>query len=745
MNSVKTLLVVILLSALTLVLQGQIRVAVDDIIIENPAKNKSDFYYKIPEIITFSFIEESNVKLEKNSFVRDQTLKDSSRLKLINNELKEADRSAIDYTIRGSIRYVGEQMVLDFTVNDSRLERIRKNSNGQLGIFTELSGKIREKIREMKIEKASHIRIAFIADHSPKKSKQLSKFFVSDVIQNFIASAPLIENVVIVPWEYTRSLSFKADSINLLNEVSADAIIRTIFETDNDGKIIINPTLEIKSLNLPVEFPPIAIGVQDGDLVSPLQNLYSEVVAFSIINGKWNKKNLDIIIEHRNASYNELITLGRDYLDKNMPEMAGYFASRAINIKKKAHVGFLLMARIKLKMEQYEGSLYAFKQALDRDKEMGEDPFAYAIMGSLYQKLGNTKEAIRNLRKCHLLDDDFQSVDYNINYLLGQSYRSIENYDSALFFLEKAIRASPKDDKPKYEMGLVEFDIGNYSEAIKFLKKIQNEEDFSQLSDIIGECYYQLSRNNLKNMNYEASLTNIDSALNYKIDYYNLKQKVLINYAVNDFDEGDAIIERKIDRGHLERRFTYLLMGLELRGLFADNNEEVKLATGAIHCFKEHLKYDSLSIDAYFYLGNLYSGINQNETSVRYLEKAMAMDTNNVDYALDLAEVYIKTRRYNKVNSLLDPIITQFDILTNSRNFALKLYLSIVAARLQNNIDSQAEKELSRISSKGLVIQDWSFKSLIDWLKNQQDSENIKYAIELSENLEGKRAVLSNE
>ena len=322
-----------------------------------------------------------------------------------------------------------------------------------------------------------------------------------------------------------------------------------------------------------------------------------------------------------------------------------------------------------------------------------------------------------------------------MNYLLGRNYRKLEKFDSAELFLLRSIKRHPKSNKSKYELGSVYYLQGNYKKAIERYEQINLDEN-KEAKEIISECYYRLSQESYSNNNFIQALSLINNGLSYSNNYFNYRQKALVQLRMNNTDSANTVIDTGLEEGYFERSLIYFDLGIELsHSYYNDNMMDEKIAENSIKCLVKHLEYQKSDDLALYVIGNLQSVLGNNELSQQSLEKAIHYNSSDISYYLDLAEVYIKTGNYQKVDSLFENAPVEATQTVAGTN-ALMLYLKVVASRLLNDVSVKNEKLLDSLINDNLEIENWSYKSLINWFETQEKNENLIYISELTKRME---------
>ena len=198
--------------------------------------------------------------------------------------------------------------------------------------------------------------------------------------------------------------------------------------------------------------------------------------------------------------------------------------------------------------KDYEGALAAFKSAISKKTDYTE---AYYEAGWCCNELENYETAVDLLKKYipsaekskinkfnelgfsyYKLEKATEAIIEYQNTIalspkdgialrgLGNVYYEIEeDYDNAIEYFEKAIKADEEDSKPiYYKLGWLYNDKERYDDAVKILlKAIEYDSEDSGYREELGYAYYQKEE-------YEFALTQLNKAITLddasKLGYY---------------------------------------------------------------------------------------------------------------------------------------------------------------------------------------------------------------------------------
>ncbi len=177
---------------------------------------------------------------------------------------------------------------------------------------------------------------------------------------------------------------------------------------------------------------------------------------------------------------------------------------------------YRLASYYKLK-SQYQTSLNIYKKILDNYDPSDRDLFLYA---SNLDKIGKWKEA--RVLFLRLLQKNPQDT-YTLNYLSYKLAIKNQELDFALDLIKKALVLDPDNGYFLDTLGWVEYKRNNYNSAVYFLEKsVSILPRSAEVTDHLGDCYFMLNRK-------KEAIFEWNKALKYETDrdiIQNIKAKI---------------------------------------------------------------------------------------------------------------------------------------------------------------------------------------------------------------------------
>ncbi len=284
----------------------------------------------------------------------------------------------------------------------------------------------------------------------------------------------------------------------------------------------------------------------------------------------------------------------------------------------------------------------AFELVKLLEKQFEESEEILRLKGRILIEMGNYAEGAKTLENLKNLND----VDFLI---LSQAYENMEDYDKAIFYLLKTDSLRKDDSEIKREVidifiekkdfkradsltdillkmdglnpnylrlkGYLQYEIGNYAEAIKNLLLAIETNPKDDLSNYyISRIYYRLG-------NYSKSLEYLKRAIEINpkaIEYKNYKIFILI--VKRNYREAFYELKRTLSRYTDDPGINYLA-GF----LFSEIGKKQK----AIDFYLRSLKKDSLDHQKWFELGALYESLNMIKEAEECFKKVITLDSSN--------------------------------------------------------------------------------------------------------------------
>ena len=178
------------------------------------------------------------------------------------------------------------------------------------------------------------------------------------------------------------------------------------------------------------------------------------------------------------------------------------------------------------------------KSILHREIKTNKINDAYFKLGNLQYKSNELEDAKKNLESFiskSLAGEHEKS--FQANQILGDLFMSLKNYDKASLYFRKALNinsiSSNQKNPVKFKMGLVYFQLGEYSKAIERFKQVNGTGAFGKNNAsalfYIGKSYQILGDDEqsieiFKNIRERFPLSDEDIAATFEVAKYHFKQ-----------------------------------------------------------------------------------------------------------------------------------------------------------------------------------------------------------------------------
>lgn len=155
-------------------------------------------------------------------------------------------------------------------------------------------------------------------------------------------------------------------------------------------------------------------------------------------------------------------------------------------------------------LKLYDSAIYEYRLAL---KVIPNDLYCLMNLGDVYFKQGNFLLAKQMFQSVSKIDINYPNVNFN----LGVIYYNENEYDSAVFFLNKEIKTNPNCASCFFLKGQI-FSLGGKEvEAIEVLKQgLLLEDNFDALMEL-GTIYFRLHDYN-KSIEFHTQALSVDSS-----------------------------------------------------------------------------------------------------------------------------------------------------------------------------------------------------------------------------------------
>lgn len=385
-------------------------------------------------------------------------------------------------------------------------------------------------------------------------------------------------------------------------------------------------------------------------------------------------------LDSNNAAYNYYLGECLFYMGKS--KEAKLFLDKCIQIAPKYTLGYFTRAYVQLDLELHAGAIGDFKKAL----------------------------IIRN------------DSSYTMATLLGNCYKEMDRYDSALYYYSLALSHNSNYSEALYNKAMVQVRLYQYEAAIKGLNRILNKDALNAKALTLKAKIYTETHQ------YDSANTLIEKVIAEYPRYpyaYVLKGNIL--YKQKAFKEAFAQYQQAIA---INPSYTYALKmaGLTMQKLnkpdkakeyfnaalaikvhkvndfllMADIYEDMGDFGNAIKCCHRVLQSDSNNAWAYAELGWNYYGAKNYEKSIYYFNKAITMDSSQYYIQFNLALAMLRLGRFTESkalytelvakapqqpNALIDGVVEDLEEMINQQT-----YVNVCKDILENILKYPAQK-----------------------------------------------------
>ena len=310
----------------------------------------------------------------------------------------------------------------------------------------------------------------------------------------------------------------------------------------------------------------------------------------------------------------------------------------------------------------------------------------------LNDKLGNTGEAVKNIKNLLVLDPS----NVSIQKLLANYYQRDKKYDKALEILNNIIELTPDDLDAHQKKAQVYIDQNDWKSASKEYSLIISKKDVPfQTKVTIGATYFAQS---LK----DSTLLPVAKNFFESIDKDTTDWQVKMYLGAIALDEGDDSTAIKNFKKVTEMASWNVQAWVRLGGLYYDNQkyEEAKIVMQkAIQSFPEDAMVNLI-------LGLAFEQSGKHDEAAVYLEKAVNLNSSDVN-ALSAYAYNLNERK--KPKEAIEYLNRALVISPDNVNLLGTLGLIYNAQKNYSLCDSVYERALDIDSSNALVNNNYAY------------------------------------
>ena len=196
------------------------------------------------------------------------------------------------------------------------------------------------------------------------------------------------------------------------------------------------------------------------------------------------------------------MTLGYFFQEKNNPDKAFYYFSRAIKSKPTSAIAYFNRGNCSLIQKKYNLAVADFSQAIRCDSMLFAAYNNLAVTRILNQGGGNLRDSELQLAKENLkrVEKIKPITEPSMIMNLGLIYLHLFDFRAAFPYFEKALQADTTSGKPHYYMALCQYYLRNFPEArglfLQSHSRNFNKEQCSEFIRFIDYIFEQITEKN---------------------------------------------------------------------------------------------------------------------------------------------------------------------------------------------------------------------------------------------------------
>ncbi len=235
----------------------------------------------------------------------------------------------------------------------------------------------------------------------------------------------------------------------------------------------------------------------------------------------------------------------------------------------------------------------------------------------------------------------FDSTSAQIHKAIGRDFLRTQRFESAIPYLQKAVRLNPNDKEALYYLAEAYYNTKNYALAIRYFEKF-----------FAIDPYNRAVLNNLEYLYTQTrDTTRLVSLLEKEVELFGYEEDLILKlYSIylerKDYQRAQRLVQQLVQQ-EPENPTNYVLLG-NLYELQQDT-------TQALLAYQKALELNPRSQETLLRLYRMYRQAHQWDLLIQVLSKLLEQDPTDTRKALMLSEAYLFTQQFNKVDSLLQP------------------------------------------------------------------------------------------
>lgn len=305
----------------------------------------------------------------------------------------------------------------------------------------------------------------------------------------------------------------------------------------------------------------------------------------------------------------------------------------------------ILLGKFHLNLGQPKHGIEPLEKALISNPDNLEINY---VLGQIYQKIYNFEKddeiyqkAIDYLKKVYKNQPNFKEIlKLLIEFLLNRSYEDKVISKDNLEIIEAYLKKDPKDDKTLLGLGDMYFKHKEYAKALSIYKKYQKLKRKSIfIWHNIGQCYIKL-KNNIKAIQiYEDNVQKLENQKYKNQDY----KKILYDLYIA---EGFEINNEAEVMNYVKARKEKIAQARNLHRNGENLMEKGKIDK-AIEKFDQALKFNPISLDSRLFLTVAKLNVDGEDTTREMIDAIKSEYRGDPSFWSDLARSYELLGDYN--------------------------------------------------------------------------------------------------
>ncbi len=346
--------------------------------------------------------------------------------------------------------------------------------------------------------------------------------------------------------------------------------------------------------------------------------------------------------------------MGDLLLQTSTLDSANAMFRKGMEVRSKEPLNYVGLAKVQFKQNKPVEADANIEEALKLSRR--KDPAVMLEAAEAYMSAKHLDKAINMLTEAIKLDNK----NADLYLLRGEAYFQKNVGGPAVTDFEQAARLNPKLAQAHMKIGKIFSQSRNYTQALDALQKaVAIDTTFAPAYRELGELYYQASQ--LENAR-DAYKTYVRLA-NNDIDARGRYAGFL--YLSKDYPTAIAYADEVLAQDPKN----YIMLRVKAYSLHESGDAENALKT--MDQYFATAPKDKMLASDYENYGNILLKLDQNEKALENLNKALAMDTANVDIHVSLANLYQKNKEYNKAAHHFQKRINKGEGITLQDYFAL--------------------------------------------------------------------------